>query len=282
MTRKALGRGLNALIKEVDAALTPQGLEQIPLTLIDPNPLQPRGEVAESTLEELANSIRTSGILQPILVRPAGERYQLVAGERRWRAATQAGIESIPAVVRNIQDEEALELALAENLLREQLNPLEVARAYDQLQRKFSLTHEQIAERLGVNRSTVTNTLRLLGLSSEVQKLVEEGKVSAGHARALAAVAPPGAQRKLARLVVERELSVRKLETLIARRTAPPEAEVPKSAPKADPNLRAAVLELERALGTRVRVVGGERRGRIEISYFSPEDLNRIYDKIIH
>jgi ParB family transcriptional regulator, chromosome partitioning protein len=282
MTRKALGRGLSALIREDDAPPPPQGLEQIPLTLIDPNPLQPRLELSESSLEELANSIRSTGILQPVLVRPMGDRYQLIAGERRWRAARLAGIENVPAVVRNIEDEEALELALAENLLREQLNPLEVAHAYDQLQKKFNLTHEQIAERLGVNRSTVTNTLRLLGLTVEVQKLVAEGKISAGHARALAAVTPADAQQKLARLVVRRELSVRKLETLIASRTAPKDAEVSKPAPKIDPNLRAAVLELERALGTRVRVVGGLKRGRIEISYFSPEDLHRIYDKIIH
>ncbi len=283
MTRKALGRGLNALIRDTDAdaAPAPRGLAEIALTLIDPNPFQPRTELPESGLEELANSIRTSGILQPILIRPAGERYQLIAGERRWRAAGRAGIETVPAVVRNIPDEEALELALTENLLREQLNPLEVAHAYDQLQKKFHLTHEQIAERLGVNRSTVTNTLRLLGLAPEVQKLLAEGKISGGHARALAAVTPPEAQKKLAKLVVEKEFSVRKLETLIATRAEGKPAEASKPAPKSDPNLRAAVLELERSLGTRVRVVGSERRGKIEISYFSPEDLNRIYDHII-
>ena len=282
MTRKALGRGLNALIREADAAPASHGLEQIPLSLIDPNPFQPRTELSESSLEELANSIRASGVLQPILIRPAGDRYQLIAGERRWRAAARAGIDSVPAVVRNIEDEEALELALTENLLREQLNPLEVAHAYDQLQKKFHLTHEQIAERLGVNRSTVTNTLRLLGLAPEVQKLLAEGKISAGHARSLAVVAPPEAQKKLAALVIEKDMSVRKLESLVASRMVPKQAEDPQPAPKVDPNLRAAVLELERALGTRVRVVGSETRGRIEISYFSPEDLNRIYDQIIH
>ncbi|HVB29339.1 MAG TPA: ParB/RepB/Spo0J family partition protein [Terriglobia bacterium] len=288
MTRKALGRGLNALIRETEAQAAPsaqdgqRGLERIPLTLIDPNPFQPRTELSESSLEELANSIRSSGILQPILLRPAGDRYQLVAGERRWRAAGRAGLDSVPALIRDIEDGEALELALAENLLREQLNPIEVAHAYDQLQKKFQLTHEQIAERLGVNRSTVTNTLRLLGLAPEVQRLVAEDKISAGHARALAAITPQEAQKKLAKLVVEKGFSVRKLESLIASRTALQEADVPKPAPKVDPNIRAAVLELERALGTRVRVVGGERRGKIEISYFSREDLNRIYEQIIH
>ncbi len=282
MTRKALGRGINALLRETEAPTPARGLEQVQITLIDPNPFQPRTDMSESALEDLANSIRATGVLQPVLIRPAGDRYQLVAGERRWRAATRAGIEAIPAVVRDITDDEALELALTENIMREQLNPLEVARAYDQLQKRFNLTHEQIAERLGINRSTVTNTLRLLGLAPEVQKLLMEGKISAGHARALAAVTPPDAQKKLARMVVEKELSVRKLEGLIAPRPAAPQADQAKPAPPVDPNLRAAVLELERALGTRVRVVGSGKRGKIEISYFSSDDLNRIYDQLIH
>ena len=282
MTRKALGRGINALLRETEAPAAFKGLEQIQITLIDPNPFQPRTELSESALEDLANSIRATGILQPILIRPAGERYQLVAGERRWRAATKAGIETIPAVIRNIADDEALELALTENLMREQLNPLEVAHAYDQLQKRFSLTHEQIAERLGVNRSTVTNSLRLLALAPEVQKLLTEGKISAGHARSLVAVTPLDAQKKLARMVIEKEFSVRKLESLIASRAVPKQADAVKPEPAIDPNIRAAVIELERALGTRVRVVGSEKRGKIEISYFSAEDLGRIYDQIIN
>ena len=282
MTRKALGRGLNALLRETEAPPPAAGLEQVPLNLIDPNPFQPRTKLPEDGLDELANSIRLSGILQPILIRPAGERYQLVAGERRWRAAAKAGLEAVPAVVREIDDTEALELALAENLLREALNPLEVARAYDQLQQQFHLTHEQIAERLGINRSTVTNTLRLLGLPREVQNLVADGKISAGHARALLAVTSPQAQAKLAELVVDKGLSVRHLEKIVAPRPPGQGKQDPKPTPKVDPNIRAAVVELERALGTRVKVVGSERRGKIEISYFSAEDLSRIYDWIMH
>lgn len=282
MTRKALGRGLNALLRETEAPTTAAaGLEQIPLSLIDPNPFQPRTQLPEDGLNELTNSIRASGLLQPILIRPIGERYQLVAGERRWRAANKAGLEHVPAVVREIDDAEALELALAENLMREALNPLEIARAYDQLQREFNLTHEQIAERLGVNRTTVTNTLRLLGLPPEVQTLLMEGKISAGHARALLAVTGSEAQAKLAALVVEKGLSVRNLEKLVAPRQQTLHKEDPKPEKKVDPNIRAAVTELERTLGTRVKVVGSERRGKIEISYFSTEDLNRIYDWII-
>lgn len=283
MTRKALGRGLNALLRETEAppSAATVGLEQISLNLIDPNPFQPRTQLPEDGLDELANSIRSSGLLQPILIRPARERYQLVAGERRWRAANKAGLEKVPAVVREVEDAEALELALAENLLREALNPLEVARAYDQLQREFHLTHEQIAERLGINRTTVTNTLRLLGLPPAVQTLLIEGKISAGHARALLAVPGSEAQEKLAQLVVAKALSVRNLEKLVAPR--PPAAEEQESKPvqRVDPNIRAAVTELERALGTRVKVVGTDRRGKIEISYFSAEDLTRIYDWIM-
>lgn len=283
MTRKALGRGLNALLRETEAPpAAAAGLEQIPLNLIDPNPFQPRIQLSEDGLDELANSIRASGLLQPILIRPARERYQLVAGERRWRAANKAGLEQVPAVVREIDDTEALELALAENLMREALNPLEVARAYDQLQHEFHLTHEQIAERLGVNRTTVTNTLRLLGLPQQVQTMLIEGKISAGHARALLAVPGSEAQAKLATLVVEKGLSVRNLEKIVTPQPPAKQERASKADAKVDPNLRAAVLELERALGTRVKVVGSDRRGKIEISYFSSEDLNRIYDRIMH
>jgi len=281
MARKALGRGLNALLRETEASPPAAGLEQVALNLIDPNPFQPRTLLPPGGLDELANSIRSSGLIQPILLRPSGERYQIVAGERRWRAAGKAGLESVPAVIREIGDTEALELALAENLLREALNPMEVARAYDRLQQQFHLTHEQIAERLGINRSTVTNTLRLLGLAPEVQALLMEEKISAGHARALLAVSSAGAQAKLAELIVDKGLSVRSLEQLVSPRQRVQEKRHAQPDPKVDPDIRAAVLELERALGTRVKVVGSVGRGKIEISYFSAEDLTRIYDWIM-
>lgn len=279
MTRKALGRGLSALLREVETTTT--GLEAVPLDSIDPNPDQPRRAFPEESLRELADSIRSSGVVQPILVRRVDSRYQLVVGERRWRAARLAGLDRIQAVVRELTDREALELALTENLLREDLNPLDVAGAYNALQEKYHLNHEEIAARLGVNRSTVTNTLRLLRLSPEVQYMVVSGEISSGHARALLAVDSTGAQNRLAKMIAKRGLTVRQVENLVALRGAGSARKEPAPTAKLDANTRAAVLELERALGTRVRVTGNEKRGKIEISYFSPEDLNRIYDWII-
>ena len=278
MTRKALGRGLSALLNTVETATA--GLEQVAVDRIDPNPFQPRREIPAQSLEELANSIRVTGVVQPVLLRPVSGRFQLVAGERRWRAAQLAGLERIPALVREVSDREALELALTENLLREDLNPLEVAHAYQALQEKHGLSHEQIAERLGVDRSTVTNTLRLLRLPATVQGMITKGEISSGHARALLALESESAQVRLANRIVKQGLSVRRVETLIATRRPGAGASEPTQT-KVDPNLRAAVLELERTLGTRVRIAGNEKRGKIEIRYFSAEDLNRIYEWIV-
>ena len=282
MSRKALGRGLSALLQEVETK--PTGVEEIQLDLIDPNPLQPRREFPTAALEELAASIRSSGVVQPVLLRRADARYQLVAGERRWRAARLAGLASVPAVIRDLSDGQALELALTENLLREDLNPLEVARAYEILQQRFELTHEEIAERLGATRSNVTNTLRLLKLPISVQEMIVDGQLSMGHARALITLDSHAAQARFAGLIVKRGLSVRQVESMVAIHTSKKPPAKPKPLAEGDsldPNTRAAVLELERVLGTRVKIVGGETRGRIEISYFSQEDLTRIYDLII-
>lgn len=280
MTRKALGRGLNALLRTVET--TTSGLEQVAIDQIDPNPFQPRRSFPADKLKELADSIRVTGVVQPVLLRRSNGRYQLIAGERRWRAARLAGLAAIPAVVRDIGDRDALELALTENLLREDLNPLEAAHGYDTLQQKHGLSHEEIAARLGLDRSTVTNTLRLLRLAPEVQEMITQGEISSGHARALLGLDSRPAQDKLARLIVKQGLSVRQVENLVAvrglRRRKKPAAAEP---PKLDANLRAAVLEMERTLGTRVRIQGNEKQGKIEISYFSAEDLNRLYEWIV-
>jgi len=280
MTRKALGRGLNALLRTVET--TTSGLEEVAVDRIDPNPFQPRRAFLPEKLKELADSIRASGVVQPVLLRRSGDRYQLIAGERRWRAARQAGLTVIPALLREIGDRDALELALTENLLREDLNPLEAAQGYAALQQKHGLSHEEIAERLGLDRSTVTNTLRLLRLPPEVQRMIEERAISAGHARALLGLESETAQLRLAQLIVKQGLSVRQAENLVALRgSKSSKKNEGVDAPKLDPNVRAAVLEMERALGTRVKVQGDEKRGKIEISYYSPEDLNRIYEWIV-
>jgi ParB family transcriptional regulator, chromosome partitioning protein len=274
MTRKALGRGLSALLHEVET--TTAGLQQVPIDLIVPNPFQPRSAFPEDTIRELADSIRSSGLLQPILLRRVDGKYQVVAGERRLRAAKLAGLQAVSAVVRDLGDRESLELAVTENVMREDLNPIEVARAYYSLQERFQLGHDEIAARIGVNRSTVSNTLRLLRLPQQLQDMVAKGDVSAGHARALLGLDSADRQNELARLITKRGLSVRQVESIVAN--AQGATEVQKAAAQVDPNRRAAALEMERALGTRVRIVGSEKRGRIEISYFSGEDLQRLYE----
>jgi len=274
MTRKALGRGLSALLREVETATA--GLEQVPVDLIDPNPFQPRSTFPEDTLRELAESIRSSGVLQPILARRVDGKYQLIAGERRLRAARMAGLEVVPAVIRDLGDRETLELAITENVMREDLNPIEVAHAYDSLQERFHLSHDEIAARIGVNRSTVSNTLRLLRLPEQIQELVANGNVSAGHARALLGLESAERQNELARLIAKRGLSVRHVESMVATAQSAPQAQ--RAGRKVDPNTRAAALEMERTLGTRVKIVGSGKRGKIEISYFSGDDLQRLYE----
>jgi len=246
------------------------------VNLIVSNPFQPRRAFPEETLKELADSIRSSGVLQPILVRRVDGEYQLIAGERRLRAARLAGLESVPVVIHDLGDREALELAVIENVMREDLNPIEVAHAYDSLQERFQLSHDEIAERIGVKRSTVTNSLRLLRLPEQVQDMIAQREVSAGHARALVGLESAERQTELARLIAQRGLSVRQVETMVALVQRAPKA--PRATGQIDPNTRAAAMEMERSLGTRVKIVGSEKRGRIEISYFSGEDLQRLYE----
>jgi len=284
MTRKALGRGLSALIQEPEersaaAAAAPEPTDTIPVSLIDPNPFQPRTHFAPEELGELAQSIRAKGVIQPVLLRRSGDRYQLVAGERRWRAAQLAGVDDLPAIVRDLDDREAIELALTENLLRDDLGPIETAKAYRSLQERFGISQDEIAHRLGINRVTVTNTLRLLKLDARIQEMVERDELSGGHARALLALSSKEEQLRLAERVVKHGLSVRETEKLAAKPPSLPAGDGGKPEDKpADPNVRAAMVELERTLGTRVRITGDGQKGKIEVSYFSAEDLSRLYD----
>src|SRR5437016_3731832 len=219
MTRKALGRGLSALLSADESKQSVEESFEIDIGLIDPSPVQPRSHFDARRLAELAKSIQENGVVQPLLVRRKGPRFELITGERRWRAAQQAGLERIPAIVRNVPDEKLLELALIENIQREDLNAIEEAQAYQRLIETIGLTQESLAERVGRDRSYITNYLRLLRLPEDVQRLVQEGKLSAGHARTLLGVSDVDLQRRLARKIVKQELSVRETER-ISRRTS--------------------------------------------------------------
>jgi len=248
--------------------------------LIDPGAMQPRVRFDQNKLQELAQSIRSNGVVQPLLVRRRGDRYELIAGERRWRAAKLAGLKRVPVVVREIADEKVLEIALIENIQRENLNPIEEAQAYKSLLENIGLTQELLAQRVGRDRSYITNYLRLLKLPSDIQLLLQDERISTGHARTLLGAMDPELQRHLARKIIERGLSVRETEKLV-RNAVGHAARVPKKAnAEADPNLRAFETKLRRRFGTNVRVVksSGTDKGQIEIEFYGLSDLNRIYE----
>lgn len=276
-----LGKGLGALIPTGSVTESPSGLEEVPVAAVRPNRFQPRARFDEEELTSLAESIREVGVLQPILVRPIGDQYELVAGERRWRAARRVGLQTIPALVRETDDTASLEHALVENLHRADLNPIEEAAAYQQLIEDFQLTHEQIATRVGQSRTAVTNKLRLLQLPPAVQKLVQEGQLDMGHARALLGTPDRAYQEQLARRIAAEGLSVRAVEEAIRARQQDPGADTVR-ANSATKRLRPpGLLELEDLLGdyldTRVKVDMGARKGRVVIEFSTLEDLERIY-----
>ena len=280
MNRKALGRGLGALLSSdstIDLGPEPTEVE---IDSVVPGPMQPRTHFDEGSLEGLADSIRTHGIVQPLLVRRQGDRYELIAGERRWRAARLAGLSKVPVVIKDVPDHDLLEIALIENIQRENLNPIEEAQAYKRLIETVGLTQEALAARVGRDRSYITNYLRLLKLPDDLQKLVIEGRLSTGHARTILGLAHVDLQRKIARQVIDGALSVRATEHLVRKAV---EGTPAKTASAVDPNIRAAETKLRRALGTQVRIVQlrGEGPGKIEISFFSNQDLDRIYNLLL-
>jgi ParB family transcriptional regulator, chromosome partitioning protein len=308
MPRNALGRGLSALIREpeqetplhppqgpalpatpaptaagaaVAAAPAPvEGLFQVDIDLIDPSPYQPRTTFREQALEELARSIVASGIVQPLVVRRIGLRYQLIAGERRWRAAQKAALPRVPVILRNVPEEMALEMTLVENLQREDLNPVEQARAFERLSEEFGLTQEQVAERTGKDRTTVANVVRLLKLGEPILDLLEEGRISAGHGRALLAIPEAKTRLELARRIARGGMTVRQVERLAARgsrqRLDAPTATL-------DANTRAALEELQRRFGTRVEIrpLRPGRPGQLAFEYYDAGDLARLYDRLM-
>lgn len=287
--RSGLGRGLGALIPS-EGAKPPSGMREIALAKIRPNKLQPRTSFDEAALASLVDSIRAVGILQPVLVREVGDdEYELIAGERRWRAARRAGLIAIPALIQVADDEASLEQALVENIHREGLNPLDEAAGYQQLIEDFHLTHDAVAHRVGKSRAAVTNALRLFQLPPSVQRFLRDGQLSAGHARALLVTPDRNLQERLARKSVEEELSVRGLEQLVhASHPAPPEVTgpAPATVTPPPPALRPpGVLELEELLAahlnTRVRVEMNRNRGKVTIEFSGLEDLERIYRLMI-
>jgi ParB family chromosome partitioning protein len=285
MTRRVLGRGLSALLSDSTATATSEDFLEIDIDLIEPSSAQPRTHFDEGRLEDLAQSIRSNGIVQPILVRRRGARYQLIAGERRWRAAQRAGLQRVPAVVREIPDDKLLELALIENIQRQELNAIEEAHAYKRLIETLGLTQETVAQRVGRDRSFITNYLRLLRLPEDIQLMVEEEKLTMGHARALLGVDDQDIQRKVAKSIVEHSLSVRETERTIKRiigGASPMAAVVPVAKPD-DANMRAAETKLRRRFGTQVRLIPSQKGegGKIEIEYYNDNDLDRLYQLLI-
>ena len=279
---RGLGRGLGALLG--DAALQSQegGSLSLPISQVEPGLKQPRKRFDEESLQDLADSIRIHGIIQPLTVRRLSSGYyQIIAGERRWRAAKLAGLNEIPAVIIEADDRKVMELGLIENLQREDLNPIEEANGYKVLMSEYGLTQEEVAQRVGKSRPAVANALRLLALPDPVHLLLEEGKLSAGHARAILAVPRGELQKKLAQKVIAEELSVRQTEALAKRLAAEPrEAAEPKSA--AGPDLSIYLREAEKTLATRfgrkVHIINGRKKGKIELEYYNPEDLNTLLE----
>src|ERR1700719_1571855 len=299
MTRNALGRGLGALIREPEPQVAPApapvaigtstppsretmsaGPQQVDIDLLDPSPYQPRTRFREEALEELARSIKASGIIQPLVVRPIAGRFQLIAGERRWRAAQRAGLTKVSAIVRQVSDELALEMTLVENIQREDLNAIETARAFDRLMEEFQLTQEAVAERTGKDRATVANAVRLLKLEPTIQEWIEEGKLTAGHGRALLAVLDAALRMRYAHRAARGGLTVRQIERLASRharaRKEKPEIQV-------DPNIREALDELQRHLGTKIllRERTKLRPGQLVLEYYEDAQLMGLYDRLM-
>lgn len=278
-----MGRGLSALISTAPSPQDSEELREIEIDLITPGEQQPRTSFDEAKLQELAQSIRVSGIIQPLLVRRRGGRFELVAGERRWRAAQLAGLSRVPAIVREIADENLLELALIENIQRQELNPIEEANAYKRLIESLGLTQEEVASRVGRDRTFITNYLRILKLPTEIQSLLEQEKITFGHARALLGVSDPQLQRRFAQRICKHNWSVRETESRIRNIARQEQASSAPPPPLADPNVRAAEAKLRRRFGTQVRIVPAKTgaAGRIEIEFYSAEDLNRLYDLLV-
>lgn len=286
MTRRVLGRGLSALLSDRPSVMSSEEMVEIDTDLIEPNNFQPRTNFNEEKLEELAQSIRANGVIQPLLVRRVdNDKYQLVAGERRWRAAQRAGLLKVPCVVREIPEDKMLELALVENIQRQELSAIEEAQAYKRLIETLGFTQEMVAQRVGRDRTFITNYLRLLRLPEDIQQMVEVEKLSTGHARALLGIDDPEIQRKLAKNIIDKGLSVRQIEYVVKSTIEGKSQPGDESSVgiKEDANVKAAEAKLRRKLSSKVNVVLNHKNGggRIEITFYDEKDLGRIYDLIM-
>lgn len=272
--KKALGKGIQAFIPEEFGILKQETFAELEIGLLKPNPNQPRMKFDSSAIEDLARSIKEAGILQPIMVVPDGESYKILIGERRWRAAQLAGLRKVPVLIRNVPEKNQLEVSLIENLQREQLNPLEVAFGYNRLTEDLGYTQEKVAEKVGKDRASVANYLRLLKLPEEIQEDLMSGAITMGHAKAILSITEPEAQLALSRKIVKKGLSVRETEDLAGKSRE----KAPRKKPKPDPNLGAVQEDLVRALGTKVSISGNPKTGVIKLFYFSLDELNRLYE----
>ena len=283
--RPALGKGLSALIPDVPTPTPSRGPLEVDVDRLEPSEFQPRLQMEEAALDELARSISANGIIQPVVVRKvANDRYQIIAGERRWRAAQRAGLTKVPVVVKDtstVSRAQLLEWALIENVQRENLNPIEEATAFQRLVHEFNMTHDDIAQRVGKDRSTVANTLRLLKLPAEVRAEVGNRTLSMGHARALVALINENDQRQLAREVIARGLSVRETESLVKRALEPKSAPPATAAKGKDADTRAAEDQLYRAVGSKVDIVRRGKGGQVVIAFGSEDELQRIFDRLV-
>lgn len=275
MRKRALGRGIEALISQEEKFVVQEGFRMVPITDINPNPYQPREKITEESIKDLVNSIREKGIIEPIIVKKWNNQYILAAGERRFQAAKLAGLKEVPAIVKDLSEQELLEIGLIENLHREDLNPVEEALAYEQLNKKFNLTHEQIAQLVGKDRSTITNVLRLLTLPEKIREYLKKNQLQEGHARAILSLDNEIKMLQAADRVVQENLSVRDTEKLIKKWTKMPKIRPGK---EKEPNLLILEDELSKILRTKVSVEWGKNKGSITIHCLSLEDFNRIYE----
>jgi ParB family chromosome partitioning protein len=283
MARQSLGRGLSALLGEDTATQSESDkpAADIDIDLIVPNAQQPRTRFTDQALDELAQSISVNGVIQPIVLRKKNGKYEIVAGERRWRAAQRAGLRKVPAVVRDVSDEKLLELALIENIQRAELSPIEEAKAYRRLVDEMGMTQEMLASHVGKERSRITTSLRLLKLPDDIQKLIDEEKLSAGHGRVLLTSDDVTVQRKTARLIIETGLSVREAERALKRLSRPQPVDRKEVTVNKDPNVKAAETKLMRRFGTNVKIASKGKAGKIEIEYYNSEDLDRIFQLLM-